>query len=155
MISWLSSSGQDTRFKYDILIKKTVPLLFVDQLSEKFQDTSKTILLDARSYREFEISHLPGAIWVGYDEFPAQSLHGLAKDAEVVVYCSLGVRSEKIAEQLIQMGFKDVKNLYGGLFEWKNSGKAVIDLQGQPTERVHAFSKIWGQWLHRGEKVYE
>lgn len=52
---------------YDLLLSTllshNVPEVSVGRLQE-FQH-----LLDARTYREFEVSHIPGAIWVGYEEF--------------------------------------------------------------------------------------
>ena len=48
-----------------------------------------------------------------------------------------------------------VYNLYGGLFEWVNQGKEVVKPNGETTETVHAYSKSWGIWLKKGEKVYQ
>ena len=72
-----------------------------------------------------------------------------------MVYCSLGVRSEDIAEKLKKAGYTAVFNLYGGIFEWKNKGFSVVDLQNKETQKVHAYSKNWGKWLLKGEKIYD
>lgn len=71
-----------------------------------------------------------------------------------MVYCSIGVRSEQIGEQLKQVGYSNIKNLYGGIFEWKNTGNTVVDSLDNPTEKVHAFTKTWGKLLRKGNKVY-
>ena len=71
-----------------------------------------------------------------------------------VVYCSIGVRSEKIGEKLQAAGYTNVKNLYGGIFQWKGEGEKVVDSLGLSTERVHAFSKLWGKLLTNAKKVY-
>jgi hypothetical protein len=71
----------------------------------------------------------------------------------VVVYCSVGYRSEKIAARLREMGFLEVYNLYGGLFEWVNRGNPVYRNE-QATRAVHGYSWTWGIWLRRGKKVY-
>ena len=115
---------------------------------------SNIIFVDARELKEFEVSHLKNAIHVGFDQLDLSPLNLVAKNAKIVVYCSIGYRSEKVAEKLIKKGFKDVSNLYGGIFEWKNEGKTVVDQKNDPTEEVHAFSKIWGIWLNKGKKVY-
>ena len=52
------------------------------------------------------------------------------------------------------MGFTNVFNLVGGIFEWKNQGHAVYSTQNKITEKVHAYNKTWGVWLTKGEKVY-
>lgn len=111
------------------------------------------LLLDAREPNEYDVSHMEGAINVGYKNFNSTSIDSINKDTTVVVYCSVGYRSEKIAEDLQTMGFENVLNLYGGIFEWKNSGLPLITESG-PTDKIHAYSKGWGVWLSKGEKVY-
>lgn len=133
------------------LLSHSVNEISVDSLA-KVQD--KVVLVDARELAEFEVSHIKNAIHVGYDNYDSTALLNADKSKAVVVYCSVGYRSEKISEKLLKMGFTDVSNLYGGIFEWKNQGHAVVNEQGE-TEKVHAFSKTWGVWLKKGEKVYK
>ncbi|HCQ29365.1 MAG TPA: rhodanese-like domain-containing protein, partial [Flavobacteriales bacterium] len=52
-------------------------------------------------------------------------------------------------------GYKNVFNLYGGIFDWKNKGFRVVDNQGKETEKVHPYNEKWGVWLTKGEKAYE
>ncbi len=133
------------------LLQHTVPEM---QVQEAARDHAHLVFLDAREPQEYAVSHLEGAIPVGYDHFTIAALPAtLAKDAPVVVYCSVGYRSEKITEQLRTAGFTNVSNLYGGIFEWVNQGHPVVNAEG-PTERVHAFSRTWGVWLRKGKKVY-
>lgn len=116
------------------------------------------ILLDAREQKEFEVSHLENAICVGYNKFKLkETLAKLPKDkdAKIVVYCSLGIRSETVAHKLIQAGYTNVYNLYGGIFKWKNANFKVVDTLGNSTEKVHAFDKKWGKYLKEGKKVYK
>ena len=77
------------------------------------------------------------------------------KNATIIVYCSVGIRSEDIAEKLQKAGYKNVFNLFGGIFEWKNKQNTVVDSTNNPTEKVHTFSKEWSKWLKKGIKVYE
>ena len=53
------------------------------------------------------------------------------------------------------MGFENVRNLYGGIFQWKNQDKPVVDTKGIKTDSVHTYSKAWSKWLKKGIKVYE
>ncbi len=76
------------------------------------------------------------------------------KNELIVVYCSIGLRSAKIAQQLKDEGYTNVFNLYGGIFEWKNNNFLVFDLNGQKTEKVHVYNKYWSKWLIKGEKVF-
>jgi len=132
--------------------KESVPYVYVQELAGQ----ENTVLLDARESEEFEVSHLKSAIWVGHKTFEIDSLLTIVpeKDSEIVVYCSIGVRSENIGEKLMKAGYTNVKNLYGGIFEWKNKGFPVFDAEKKETEKVHAFSKHWGKLLTKGEKVY-
>lgn len=135
------------------LNKKSVPYVHVTTLSKK----TSQILLDTRKKEEYDVSHLENAIWVGYKEFHIDSVLARIPDteSEIVVYCSIGVRSEDIGEKLIASGYVNVKNLYGGIFEWKNQGHLVYDTDGNETENVHAFNKHWGKLLLSGKKVYD
>ncbi|WP_289060895.1 rhodanese-like domain-containing protein [uncultured Zobellia sp.] len=135
------------------LNKESVDYIHIEQL----ENATNPIFLDAREKTEYEVSHLKDAIWVGYDTFQLDSVtsHLQNKNKEIVVYCSIGVRSEDIGEKLKKAGYTNVKNLYGGIFEWKNKGYPVYDSIGNPTENVHAFNKHWGKLLNAGEKVYD
>lgn len=144
--------------KLDKLLDKwntrNVPYMSVETLA---LPKTAAILLDAREQKEYKVSHLKNAIWVGYDNFNLkETLKKLPADkkAKIVVYCSLGIRSETVAHKLIQEGYTNVYNLYGGIFEWKNANFKVVDTLGNTTEKVHAFSKEWGKWLKKGEKIY-
>ncbi|MGR3811697.1 rhodanese-like domain-containing protein [Jiulongibacter sp. NS-SX5] len=134
------------------LIKESVPTITVKELSE--QDLSKKLLLDAREKREYNVSHLKGAKWIGFEDFDMSRVRGVDKEQEIVIYCSVGVRSEKIGEKLKAAGYTNVKNLYGSIFEWVNQGNPVYDSEGKQTQKVHAYNKKWGIWLNKGEKVY-
>ncbi len=76
------------------------------------------------------------------------------KNATYVVYCSVGVRSEKIGKKLMDLGYTDVKNLSGGMFKWINEGYDVVDSAGRTTQKVHAYNRFWGLLLDKGMKVY-
>ncbi|MCS6928300.1 MAG: rhodanese-like domain-containing protein [Saprospiraceae bacterium] len=134
----------------NVLLDHSVPELTVHEAAAS---ASAYVFLDAREWREYEVSHIAQAKWVGYKTFELLQLQQLPKDTPIVVYCSVGYRSEKIAEQLIRAGFRKIWNLYGGIFEWVNAGYPVYNTNG-PTEEVHAYDRKWGVWLKRGKKVY-
>lgn len=115
---------------------------------------NNVVFLDAREEKEFNVSHIKNSIWIGYNQFQKEKIIALNKKDQIIVYCSVGYRSEQIAIKLVQHGFKNVKNLYGGIFEWKNQGFPVYDLNGKETEKVHAYDEEWGKWLTKGVKVF-
>ncbi|NCT16002.1 MAG: hypothetical protein COW67_00895 [Flavobacteriales bacterium CG18_big_fil_WC_8_21_14_2_50_32_9] len=147
------SMAQNTAFKkvLDNHIAQTVPIITVDSLR---QNTSNFTILDAREKVEFEVSHIKNSIWVGYDSFNlSQTIKKLDKNKPIVIYCSIGYRSEKIGEQLQKKGYK-VYNLYGGIFHWANQSFEVVDSTNKPTKKVHGYDKNWGKWLTKAEVVY-
>ncbi|MGV3640755.1 MAG: rhodanese-like domain-containing protein [Adhaeribacter sp.] len=136
------------------LYSKTVPLMPVSQAAQLQRAGKKVVFLDTREKEEYLVSHIRDAVWVGYKDFDLKRLSGVSPQTPIVVYCSVGYRSEKIGEQLLKAGFTNVHNLYGSIFEWVNQGYPVYDAKGRPTTRVHAYSRTWGIWLSRGTKVY-
>lgn len=132
------------------IYKNTVPLVHENEI-----DTwNSAILLDTRNPEEFEVSHLPNARLVGYEEFSLDSVSSISKLDTIVVYCSVGYRSERVGEKLLAAGYKNVFNLYGGIFDWKNQNRIVVTSKNDTTEKVHAYNRVWGVFLKNGEKVY-
>ena len=150
-----NSYGQVKSRSYNILLKTllphSVPEISVHQAAATRENI---ILLDAREHDEFALSHLEGAHFVGYHNFTIDSVKSFNKNAQILVYCSVGYRSEKVAYKLKSEGFKNVSNLYGGIFEWVNQGHPIVDSAGKRTKRIHGYTKAWGIWLNNGEKVY-
>lgn len=55
------------------------------------------------------------------DELPAD------KNAKIVLYCQSGGMSAQAAETLAGLGYTNVRNLSGGMIEWKNNGYKIIN----------------------------
>jgi rhodanese-related sulfurtransferase len=134
--------------------KESIPYILVDSLAIV---QNKPIILDAREQKEYNTSHLKNAIYVGYDFFNMDSVqHKIPnKKSKIVVYCSLGIRSEDIAEKLKATGYTNVFNLYGGIFEWKNNNLEVYNSEEKETDSIHTFNKAWSKWLKKGIKIYD
>jgi rhodanese-related sulfurtransferase len=143
--------AQSTSYKFLLkaLYSPDFPLISITEATK-----SEYVFLDVREWDEYKTSHLKNAIHVGYDNFEIGSLTGIAKDAPIIVYCSIGVRSQEIGFKLKEAGYSNVFNLYGGIFHWVNEDMPVFNKNGA-TNKVHAYSKVWGIWLNKGEKVYE
>jgi rhodanese-related sulfurtransferase len=136
------------------LYRNTVPTVAPADLMAELSRPVRPQLLDVRSPAEFKVSHLRGARFVNHDSVATEQFAGLDRQAPVVVYCSVGYRSERLGERLHALGFKNVRNLYGGLFEWVNQNYPVYNAQGL-TRNVHPYSVVWSPWLKKGQKVYE
>ena len=136
---------------------QSIPYIYIESLKKK---ANEALILDSREKKEFEVSHLKNAQYVGFKDFDLSVLDKLTadlagnKDRLIVVYCSIGVRSEIIGKKLMNHGFTNVHNLFGGIFEWVNKGENVFHL-GIQTQKVHAYSKKWSRFLTKGIKTYE
>jgi len=140
--------------KFDKKVSKTlshtVDFISPVQLSQK-QD--EVYIIDTRELEEYKISHIPSAHYASYSDFDIEPYLDLPRDTTLVVYCSIGYRSEKIGEQLQEAGFTKVFNLYGSLFEWANQGYPMVDQAGEPTSTVHTYNKQWSQWVNDDGKI--
>ncbi|WP_417199963.1 rhodanese-like domain-containing protein [Bizionia sp.] len=132
---------------------KNIPYISVQELA---MPKTNYKILDAREPNEYQVSHLNNAIFVGYKDFKIETVLNEIpnKKDTIVVYCSLGIRSEAISKKLKDEGYISVYNLYGGIFEWKNNDFPVYNRNNIETDSVHAFSKMWGKWLMKGEKAF-
>ncbi|WP_019947343.1 rhodanese-like domain-containing protein [Hymenobacter aerophilus] len=156
-------AADHSRSAYDrmlsLLYKNTVPTIQPKALAtllheEPVSGRGNVLLLDTRSPAEYQVSHLRGARFVDFDSFRKLDLKDVARTRPVVVYCTVGARSEQVGTWLREQGFRDVRNLYGGIFQWMNDGQAVVNAQG-PTTDVHPYSVLWRPWLKTGNPVYE
>src|SRR4051812_46166682 len=75
----------------------SVPLIKAAELKTILEDTN-LVLIDVRQPREQEVSMLPHAITTA--EFAAAFRHGIPKGKRLVVYCTIGYRSGKYAQEL-------------------------------------------------------
>lgn len=109
--------------------------------------TTPYLLLDAREQEEFDVSHIKGAMYLGYDDPDYSVFKNVSEDTPIIVYCSIGYRSEKIAHKIKRMGFENVRNLYGSIFEWANQGNELCDDKDESTNVVHGYNRSWSKWI--------
>ncbi len=123
----------------------TVPIISVEEVKAQ---KSEYLLIDTRSQEEFLVSTIPGAIYWGGERLEDLELpEGWSADKPIVLFCSIGYRSEKAGEKLMEFGYQNVYNLYGSVFEWANRGYPLVDPFDQPTQKVHVYNARWGRWV--------
>jgi len=128
----------------DGLLSLDMPSISVSELA---QNKEEYIIFDSRNQREYETSHIQGAQWIGYDRLQNSVIKKVPKDQKIVVYCSVGYRSERVTYQLRRRGYENVVNLYGSLFEWVNQGHEIEDSEGKPTRQVHTYNEKRPQFM--------
>lgn len=147
MTSSCSSTDSSESTAYNSLLQRllsgSVPVITVEELS-KTED--EVVVLDARESDEYSVSHIPDAKHIGYNAFSIDEIEHLTKDKKIVVYCSVGYRSEKIGEKLQEAGYSNVKNLYGGIFAWVNQRQPIINETGE-TDKIHPYGLFWKMWI--------
>ena len=77
------------------------------------------IIIDARTQEEFDQGHIPGAILIPEYEIADRAAKELPdKDQLILVYCRSGRRSKIAAEELVKLGYTNVKE-FGGIIDWE------------------------------------
>ena len=121
-------------------------------VADAFESKSDYIFLDSREKEEYNTSHIENAIHIGYDDLNVDSIKQiLPKEKAIIIYCSIGYRSEKIGEILVQNGYLNVQNLYGSIFEWVNQHHLIVDNKGKPTTALHTYNKKWSKWVENDD----
>jgi sulfur-carrier protein adenylyltransferase/sulfurtransferase len=94
-----------------------IPEILPQELARRLQERAPLLLVDVREEVEGQISLLPGSKVIPLGMLPFR-LEELNPEAEIVLYCRTGVRSARAADVLLRAGFKQVKNLRGGINAW-------------------------------------
>ncbi len=89
----------------------------VEELKKKLDLKENFFLLDVREPHETKIASI-GGVLIPINQLPYR-IDELNKDAEIIIYCRTGNRSHYATEYLIEKyGFRNVKNLVGGIHAW-------------------------------------
>ena len=89
------------------------------QEAKEIMDTQDGyIILDTREPSEYEAGHIPGAIVISHEKIKEQAEAQLPdKDQLILVYCRSGRRSKLAAQDLVDLGYTNVKE-FGGIIDW-------------------------------------
>ncbi len=87
--------------------------------AKRIMDTeSAYVIIDARTDEEFAEGHIKGAVMIPEYEIAQKAESKIPdKDALILVYCRSGRRSKIAAEELIKLGYTNVKE-FGGIIDW-------------------------------------
>ena len=79
---------------------------------------SDYIIIDARTNEEFAEGHIEGAIMIPEYEIADRAEKELPnKEQLILVYCRSGRRSKIASEELVKLGYTNVKE-FGGIIDW-------------------------------------
>ena len=106
----------------NILSGKMTPLYW-RELSET--DISRITLVDVRTREEFELGTIPGAINIPLEEL-RERMKELPMERPVYLFCSVGLRGYLASNILKGNGYRDVRNLIGGLKTYDTSTMQLL-----------------------------
>ena len=93
----------------------------VQELKQKIDSGEEFVFIDVREVHEYEEFNL-GAKLIPLGNI-ATAISDLEehKEAEVIVHCRSGARSGMAQQLLTEAGFKNVRNLLGGVLAWQET----------------------------------
>jgi len=95
-----------------------------NEFNQAIEQYDSIVLIDVRTEGEYQMGHIPNAELIDlFSPDLQQIIQNLDKEKKYLIYCRSGARSAHICSMLAHMGFSDLSNLYGGLFDW--NGKLV------------------------------
>ncbi len=94
-------------------------------------------VVDVREPDEFggQLGHISGAHLVPLSTIPAEA-RTWDPDKPIALVCRSGGRSGAAARQLVQMGFRKVVNLRGGMIAWNAAGRPIARTQAVPNDAL-------------------
>jgi phage shock protein E len=96
-------------------------------LLQKNKDNSDFIIIDVRTADEFKGGHIPNAINMDYYYPDFKSDVGkLDRNKQYLVYCRTGIRGVEATRVMVDLGFKGVDNLSGGIVQWIQDGYDTV-----------------------------
>jgi rhodanese-related sulfurtransferase len=105
--------------------KMTYTQITVNKAIEMMESESNYIILDVRTFEEYNERHIPGAICVPNESIGTEPIEELPqKDQLILVYCRSGRRSKEAAEKLAAMGYSNIYE-FGGILDW--TGETVSE----------------------------
>ena len=100
----------------------------VDQAHEMLSSDPTIFLLDVRSTGEYENDgHIPGAYLIPHTDVNVRSNElPTDKGSPILVYCRSGFRSSMASQDLVDLGYTDVRNILGGFSTWAGRGYPTL-----------------------------
>lgn len=112
--------------------RAAVPHLTAAELDSLLGAGADLVLLDVRTEDEWDAGHIGGAVWLprGFLEFKVQELVP-DPTRPIVVYCEKGCRGSRAAATLREIGYRDVRDLTGGVEAWAAAGLPLHNRLGR------------------------
>lgn len=93
-----------------------IPQMHVEELKQRLDQKDDIVVLDVREPHEHQVAKITDNL-IPLNDLPKR-VRELDPEKETIVHCRSGGRSSKAVEYLMSQGFKNVKNLAGGILAW-------------------------------------
>lgn len=103
------------------IIVQQVDTVTPEALAASMSAGENVFLLDVREPFEWQVARLPNARLIPLGTLIHATPDDLPRDADIVVYCHHGQRSDMAAHHLMTNGFTRVRNLVGGIDRWSRT----------------------------------
>ena len=156
-----SDQPEDFATYLDDLYEGTIRTIAPDEVDSWRRERPLAIVLDVRTAAERSVSFVAGSEFHDFESFDIDPFLSLPRDTAILTYCAVGYRSERVGEQFVAAGFRDVWHVYGGIIEWQNRS---LPLEAGPTllleasiasPPVHGYEPQWGRYVTGGNVVYD
>jgi rhodanese-related sulfurtransferase len=106
----------------------TISTLDAYNLIQNNKDNPSFIIIDVRTVDEFNSGHIANAINMDYYAADFKSIIGkLDINKQYLVYCRTGIRGTGATQIMVDLDFKDVHNLLGGIVQWINDRYLTVN----------------------------
>ena len=111
-------SAQPKETEGETMEKNTYTQITMTEAVEMMNTESNYIILDVRTYEEYNEGHVPGAICIPNETIGSEDLSALPdKNQLILVYCRSGNRSKQASEKLVRLGYTNIVE-FGGIRDW-------------------------------------
>lgn len=103
-----------------------VKTIDVHELKKRRDADPKLCLIDVRELHEWQLVHIPSALHIPKDEITSTITAAIPeKDNAIYLHCKSGMRSLYAANCLLDLGYKDIYSIDGGIADWAMFGYPV------------------------------
>lgn len=120
-------------------------------------DFEKTLVLDVRDPAERDTGFVDGSYNIPVNELRARHQE-LDASKEIIIYCAVGLRGYVASRILMQLGFKNVKNLNGGFTSYRmvhsdNDLSCPVPMEENEVDFTDVGDSATDQSFHEGTGV--
>jgi len=106
--------------------EKVFEWITADEVKNKLERAAdEFVLLDVREEKEVKEKRIPGSLWIPLGQLE-ENIGKLDNKKEIAIHCHSGARSYKGYLKLKHKGFKNIKNVDGGILCWPEELKGAL-----------------------------